>query len=91
VIDIDLFKEWYAETFGSAKNQILSATDQKRLAAVVEYLSQAAREDIVGTVEVTGSHVAITTVEAYGLEIGVDAVGNAVTVGSPHGFHMDLQ
>lgn len=44
-----------------------------------------------GTVFVGGSRPAVTTVEAYGLEIGVDACGNAEWVstmlpGWPQGF-----
>jgi hypothetical protein len=42
-----------------------------------------------GSVEVIGARVAVGTVEAHGLEITVDANGNAVHVSSPHGFYLD--
>jgi hypothetical protein len=37
-------------------------------------------------VEVHGARVPVEVVEAYGLDIEVDANGNAVTVSSPWGF-----
>lgn len=40
----------------------------------------------LGAVEVNGGRVPVETVEAYGLVIEVDTVGNAVSVTSPWGF-----
>jgi hypothetical protein len=37
------------------------------------------------TVEVVGARLAVETVTAYGLDIGVDANGNAAWVGFPYG------
>lgn len=41
--------------------------------------------EVVHEVEVVGARVQIEQVEAYGLSIGLDANGNAVTVGFPYG------
>jgi hypothetical protein len=89
MVDIDDFTEFYTKTFGSKKNQILSETDQKRLDAVAGYLRDPDNAPWVATVEVIGARVPIETVEVYGLEITVDANGNAVHISSPHGFHTD--
>lgn len=90
VIDIEDFKEFYAGAFGTGKESKLSAADEKRLAAIVKYLDDTMRNaSAPRMVEVIGARVAIETVEVYGLEITVDANGNAVHISSPHGFHTD--
>ena len=89
MVDIDDFTEFYTKTFGSKANQILSETDQKRLDAVAGYLRDPDNARWVDKVEVIGARVPIETVEVYGLEITVDANGNAVHISSPHGFHTD--
>lgn len=87
MIDIDAFGEWYADKFGSKKNKILSEADQKRHDKIVEWLSTHVPR--IDTVEVDGARVPIETVEIYGLEIGVDANGNAACVSSQWGFVLE--
>ncbi|RLK22673.1 hypothetical protein DER29_0512 [Micromonospora sp. M71_S20] len=41
--------------------------------------------EVVRAVDVVGARVPVETVEVYGLSIGLDANGNAATVGFPHG------
>lgn len=45
---------------------------------ITEFTAHLDRE--FATVEIHHSHIAVEMVEAYGLEIELDAVGNAVTV-----------
>lgn len=63
---------------------------EKILARVGELLDD---QRAPGTVWVAGSHAAVEVVEIYGLEIGVDACGNAEHVtpilpGWPQGFDL---
>ena len=64
----------------------------RKVDAIMERFGQLlADQQAPGTVWVAGSRPAVETVEIYGLEIGVDACGNAewvsaATVGSPQGF-----
>lgn len=64
----------------------------KKAHVIMERFGQLlADQQAPGTVWVAGSRPAVETVEMYGLEIGVDACGNAewvsaATVGYPQGF-----
>jgi predicted transcriptional regulator len=64
--------------------EILPKSQHKKIERIVEAL---ALEDVqtVDEVAVIGARVPVEHVTAYGLEIAVDANGNAVTVGFPYG------
>lgn len=91
MIDIDGFKEFLADTFGTGKDkQLISEASQEKIDAIVKYVED--EQDVIavpGSVEVFGARMAVERVEAYGLEIGVDAIGNAVHITSSNGFHTD--
>lgn len=79
------------EVIERALTKSIKGTDQRVVAAddVVEALRSAGHlweDGWVETVEVHHSHVVTERVETYGLVIELDALGNAVTVNSPHGF-----
>lgn len=90
-IDERDFAEFLGDLFDTSKadheGRKISDASQKKIDAILGYIRD---NDLwVGSVEVIGARVAIETVEVYGLEITVDANGNAVHVSSPHGFHTD--
>jgi hypothetical protein len=66
----------------------------KKADAIMERFEQLLRDQQTpATVWVAGSHAAVEVVEIYGLEIGVDACGNAehvtpIGVGWPQGFEL---
>lgn len=85
-MDIDEFKKFLDETFSEADE--ISEASQEKIDAIVGWVEDNTY-DIVNTVEVVGARVQTETVEAYGLEITVDANGRAVRVTTPDGFHLD--
>lgn len=87
-MDIDEFKKFLAETFGTGQENKISEASQKKIDAIVGWVEDNTY-DIVDTVAVVGARVQTETVEAYGLEITVDANGRAVHVTTPDGFHLD--
>jgi hypothetical protein len=65
---------------------ILPRKQHKRIDAILEVVETAVYPYLaVDEVEVIGARVAVETVSAYGLDIRVDANGNATTVGFPYG------
>lgn len=66
----------------------------KKADAIMERFEQLLRDQQTpATVWVAGSHAAVETVEVYGLEVGIDACGNAEHVtpimpGHPRGFDL---
>jgi hypothetical protein len=61
---------------------ILPKAAHKKIDLIIEYYAPVD----IGQVEVNGGHLVVDTVEAYGLDIGLDASGNATTVSSPYGL-----
>jgi len=62
--------------------ETLPKAAHKKIDTIVEWFSAEAAS--VAQVDVVGGRVEVEEVEAYGLRIGVDACGNAVTVTFPY-------
>lgn len=65
--------------------EILPKSAHKHVDAIVEYVTTMPLYAEVETAEVHRARIPVETVWAYGLEIRLDASGNAVTVTFPHG------
>lgn len=57
----------------------------KTIVAIVEHVEGMEREGDIWVAEVNHARVPVQTVRVYGLEISLDANGNAVSVEFPHG------
>jgi hypothetical protein len=64
---------------------ILPKGAHKHVDDIVEYVTTMPLYAAVETAEVNYARVPVETVRAYGLELRLDASGNAVTVTFPHG------
>jgi hypothetical protein len=64
--------------------EVLPKAAHKKIDALVERLI-ALLPDAIEAVEIEGARVGVEAIEAYGLEITVDAMGNAASVAFPHG------
>lgn len=64
---------------------MLPKSAHKHIADIVEYITTMPVYHTVNAVEVHHARVPVETVLAYGLELRLDALGNAVTVTFPHG------
>ncbi len=71
------FREFLVDTLPKAAHKKIDAI-------VAEF--EACTSEKIGRVEVEGARVGVETIEVYGLEISLDANGNAVAVTSPYGF-----
>lgn len=71
--EIDDNREWLAD--------LLPKAAHKHIPAILEYFAV----EPVGEVEIIGARVQVEEVEAYGLRIGLDTLGRAVTVEFPDG------
>lgn len=58
---------------------------RKNITAIMEYVEANPANGVVESVELANARVPVETVSVYGLEIALDASGNAVTVGFPAG------
>lgn len=65
--------------------ETLPMSAHKHVEAIVEYVTTMPLYAAVETAEVNYARVPVETVHAYGLELRLDASGNAVTVTFPHG------
>lgn len=66
-------REWLTE--------LLPKSAHKHVDAILRYF----REDPVSEVEIVGARVEVERIEAYGLIVGLDANGNAVSIRFPYG------
>jgi len=71
------FREFLTDTLPKAAH--------KKIDAIVAEFDAYTSEEVT-SVDVDGARLAVETVEAYGLEITLDANGNAVSITSPYGF-----
>jgi hypothetical protein len=75
-----------AEQFEVFVAETLATTDTKaeKIAAIVAEFKEWIEAHQAGTaVEIVGGRAAVQTVEAYGLEIGIDALGRATRIETP--------
>lgn len=66
-------REWLLE--------LLPKSAHKKIDQILDYFAP----EVVAEVEIVGARVQVERVEAYGLRIGLDANGNAVTIEFPYG------
>lgn len=76
VVGAQLPKSWSQSRRDTMADEILEALDSAGLLAYDEY----------SAVEVGRALLPVETVEAYGLEIALDALGEASTITSPRGL-----
>lgn len=61
--------------------ELLPKTAHKHIGSILEHFVL----DTVSEVEIVDARVPVEGVDAYGLTLQIDALGNAVTVGFPYG------
>lgn len=75
--EIDDDREWLAE--------LLPKSAHKHINAILKYFEVGKVTEVVTEVEIVGARVRVGRREAYGLNIGLDTLGRAVTVEFPDG------